>query len=173
MSRKFVTSREHALIGSINRELIQKVIGQEVVYYALSREETAVDDVYGEAVEKTWYAPVRLNCLVDFDNPVVKTTGMGLDSEYTLELYVHTAELIDRNLRPWEGDFVEFGQTYFEVTSVTMPQLVFGQVNNKIMTKLSCVSAREGTFAAGGYSAHEVDDPSHPVQTPDSRDVGG
>jgi len=171
MARKFITAKEHAFIARVNKELIQKVIGQEVIYYALSREETTPHDVYGEAVDKVWYAPVTLNCLVSFDNPDVKTLDIGLDAEYNLEVYVLTDELIDRNIKPNEGDFVEFGQKFFEISSVTLPQLAFGQVNNKLMTKFSCVSSRESVFAGGSYSSHEVVDNTHPVQTPISKNV--
>lgn len=171
MARKFITEKEHALIASINREVIQRWVGQEVVYYPISREETAVHDVYGEAVEKQWLPPVRVNCLVAYDNPVVKSMDIGLDSEHTLDVYMHAAELVERNLVPREGDFLEFGQMFFEVSGVTEPHMVFGQINNQIMVKLSCVQAREGTFSAEAYSSHEVDDGSHPVTTPTSRNV--
>lgn len=171
MARKFITEKEHALIAKINKELIQKVIGQEVIYYALSREETQPHDVYGEAIEKTWYSPVTLNCLVSYDSPDVKTLDIGLDTEYTLEVYALTDELTDRNIRASEGDFVEFGQKFFEITSVTLPQMAFGQINNRLMTKFSCVSSREPIFSGGSYSSHEVVDNSHPVLTPRSKNV--
>ena len=82
---------------------------------------------------------------------------MGQDSVYTIDVYFHTEELSDRNVSPKEGEFIEYGGVYYEVTSVTQPQLVFGQVNNKIMVKCTCVRAREGQFAAGAEAAEDVE----------------
>lgn len=162
MSTKFILEREIAFINRVNKELIQSVVGEEVYYYEVAVQQTRSNKLYGEAAQKTWKPPVKLNALVKWDNPTTEFKNIGADAKYTLEAYCHTQELDERNLLPKEGDFVEYGQVYFEVTSVTNPQLVFGQVNNKILTKLVCVPAREGQFAAGGKSSQGVDH-SHPV----------
>lgn len=173
MARKFITTREYDFIKSINKELIQNFIGQEVLYYAISREDTNVDDLYGESIEKSFLPPVMLNCLVSYDNPVVKSLDVGLDTEYTLDVYALTDEMNERNLLAREGDFVEFGQVFFEITGVTKPQLVFGHVNNKLMTKLTCVASREAQFAAGSYSDYGGQDNSHPILPPQPRNIRG
>lgn len=147
-------------------------MGQEVIYYAMSREDTQVN-AYGESWEKSTLPPVRLNARVEYGEPVVKSTAAGPDSELTLEVYCLTDELIERNLAPVEGDFVEFGQAYFEISGVTQPQLVFGQVNNRLMTKLSCVASREAQFSAGSYSGYGGEDNSHPIQPPIPRNIRG
>lgn len=162
MARRFITSKELALISKINKELIQNIIGQEVIYYAISEEHTVSHRLYQESINKVWFSPVKINALVDFDNPGVSTTNMTLDSQYTLSVYFHTDELEDRNVKPKDGDFIEFGQIVFEVTAVTMPQLVFGQVNEKIMTKCVCVPSREGQMQVHGDSAMFVDN-AHPI----------
>lgn len=167
MSRKFITERELQFISTINKELIQNVVGQEVNYYAIS--ERTRTNIYGEAVQKIWNPPVKCNALVRWDNPTTEMKDGNLDSRYEAEVYFHTDELKDRNVRPREGDFVEFGQVFFEITSVTHPQLVFGQVQQKIMTKCTCVMSREDQFQAGNASAENVDN-SHPVEDPPSID---
>lgn len=163
MARKFITERELAFIDRINKELIQKVSGQEVSYYAISVERSRVNRLYGEAVEKVWDPPVLINARVLWDNENTVTAGSTADSRYSCEVYFHALELKDRNVRPREGDFIEFGQVFFEITSVTQPQIVFGQVNNRIMTKCVCVPSREGQFQAGG-SSERADDRTHPIE---------
>ena len=163
MARKFVTERELAFIGRINKELIQKVVGQEVSYYEIDLERSKAHRLYDEAIEKVWKPPVKVNARVMWDNPASNSTNFGVDSKYTAEVYFHTQELDDRDVRPKEGDFIEFGQVYFEITSVTQPQIVFGQVNNRIMTKCVCVPSREGQFQAGGRSSEAVDN-THPIE---------
>lgn len=163
MARKFITEREHAFIGAINHELIQYVSGQVVNYYAMSLPETRVNDLYNEAVQKTWSPPVAVNARVRWTNEGTTSNNFGQDSKYGLEVYFHTLELTERNVLPKEGDFVEYGQVFFEISSVTQPQLVFGQVQDRIMTKCVCVPAREGQFQAGNVSSENVDN-SHPVE---------
>lgn len=163
MSRKFITDREIAFINAINKELLQRVVGSEIKYYALLLKETQVHRLYNEAVKKTWAAPVEVNAHVMWDNPSVASNQFGQDSKYTAEVYFHTQELQERNVLPKEGDFVEFGTVFFEITAVTQPQIVFGQINNKIMTKCVCVPSREGQFQAGGQSDQDASH-SHPVE---------
>lgn len=172
MARKFVTSKDLTLIHKWNDELIQAWVGQTIIYYAIVPEATEVHDVYGEAIRKTWAPPVQVNALVNYDNANTATTGLGPDSKYSLEVYCHAEELVERNLKPREGDFVEFAQVFFEITSVTQPQLVFGQANDRLMTKLICVPAREGQFAAGS-DTEELDDRSHPIGPRPPRSLGG
>jgi hypothetical protein len=164
VSRKFVTEREIAFIDAINKELLQDVVQQEVLYYAISQAESQFHPLYGESIRKAWCAPVRTNPLVQWDNPNEESTGAGVDSKYNIEAYFYNAELRERNLVPKTGDFVEFGQIFFEITSVTEPQLVFGQINNKVMTKCVGVPAREGQFQAGNQTDESVDR-THPVES--------
>lgn len=163
MARKFVTEREIAFISKINREFIQKVTGEEVTYYAISLEKSRVDDLYDEAVEKIWEIPVKINARVLWNNEQSKSSNFGIDSIYSIEVYFHDDELKDRNVSPKEGDFIEFGNVFFEITSVTQPQIVFGQINNKVMTKCYCVPSREGQFSNGSDSSRGVRN-THPVE---------
>ena len=163
MSRKFVTSRELDFIHRINHELIKRVVGQEVLYYAISTEHTRVNDIYDEAIRKTWSPPVRCNARVRYQNENTVSSNFGEDSRYVIEVAFHNFELVERNVLPKEGDFIEFGQIFFEITSVTRPQLIFGQVQDRIMTKCVCTQAREGQFQAGAESATRTDN-THPIE---------
>ena len=157
MARKFITERELAFIDKINKELIQAVTGQEVNYFAISTEKSSVHKLYDEAVNKVWDAPVKINARVMWNNETTQATSYGLDSKYSCEVYFHKLELQERNVEPKEGDFIEFGKVYFEITSVTQPQIVFGQVNNRLMVKCMCVPSREGQFQNGNSSSENID----------------
>jgi cold shock CspA family protein len=165
MARKFITEREIAFINRINHELIQNVVGQELMYYQILPEQTHTNDLYNEAIRKTWAPPVKINGLMMWDNSTTTFTNITADSKYSLDVYFHTQEIQERNVLPKEGDFVEFGHVFFEITSVTQPQIVFGQINNRIMTKCVCVPSREGQFQAGNNSSENVDH-THQVETP-------
>ena len=146
MSRKFWGRKEINFVGAITKELIQAVIGQEVVYFAVSLEHTTTHDLYNEAIAKATSAPVGCNALVYFQNTNDRVTVFPPDSQFTLDVYFHTQELVDRSLDPKMGDFVQFGTLVYEVYSVSQPQLMFGQIEQKVMTKCVCGPARKGQF---------------------------
>lgn len=143
---KFVTNKELAFIGKITKELIQKVVGQEVVYYAILADQTKANDLYNEAVKKVWAPPVKCNALVYWENTTEQITNLPPDSKSNIDVYFHTLELKERLVDAKMGDFVRFGPITYEILSVTQPQIVFGLIDQKVMTKCNCTPARQGQF---------------------------
>lgn len=171
MARKFVTTRELDLIDSWDKELIQGTVQQEVIYWAISYEESRVHDVYDEAVLKEYMQPVRFMARVKFDQVSTKSGHGTLDSNYTLSVQAHRKELEERNIKPREGDFVEHGGTIFEITTVGVAQPVFGQINDKLMVELTCVPSRETQFKADNVTPDRIDN-THPVDPARPRTLG-
>jgi len=171
LARKFITQRELRLIHSWNRELIEDVVEQEIIYYAISFEDSRVHDVYDEAVLKEYYQPVRINARVEFTQEATTSAGSTLDSNYGLDVKLHVDECNRRNIKPREGDFVEHGQVIFEVTSVGFAEPVYGQINDRLTYKISCTPSREGQFKADSVRIDEVDN-THPVPPPRVRTLG-
>lgn len=171
MARKFITRRELGLIDLWSRELIQGTVEQEVIYYAISYEDSRVHDVYDEAVLKEYLRPVRINARVEFSQTATRAAGGTLDSTYSVTVTLHAEECRQRNVLPREGDFVEFGQTIFEVTSVSHAQPVFGQINDKLKYELTCVPSREGQFKADNVTSDGVDN-THPVEPARPKTLG-
>lgn len=162
MARKFITTRELGLIDSWNREVIQDIVQQEVIYYGISYEDSVVHDVYDEAVLKEYLQPVRINARVEFDQGPSAAKAGTVDSSFTARVILHAEECRERNVNPREGDFVEYGQVVFEVTSVRHSQPVFGQINDKLKYELSCVPSRQGQFKVDSVKSDGVDN-THPV----------
>jgi hypothetical protein len=171
VARKFITTRETALIDGWVRELMQDFVQQEVIYYAISTEESRVHDVYDEAVLKEYLQPVRINARVKFDQTATRAGGGTLDSTYSLLVELHSEECRQRNVIPREGDFIEFGQIVFEITSVKHAQPVFGQIDDKLKYELVCVSSREGQFKVDSSRIDGIDN-THPVEHPVVRTLG-
>lgn len=171
MAQKYITTRELDLIDSWSRELIQDVVRQEVIYYAISYEDSRVHDVYDEAVVKQWLSPIRINARVEFDQTATATEGGTLDSTYSITVQLHPEECRERNLSPREGDFLEYGQVIFEITSVLLSQPAFGQINDKMKYELTCVPSREGQFKADNVKVDNVDN-THPVEPARPRTLG-
>lgn len=171
MARKFITTRELNLIDSWNKELIQGTVQQEIIYYAISYEDSRVHSVYDEAILKSFYTPVKINGRIEFNQDATKANGGTLDSNYSLDVELHAEECRQRNVNPREGDFIEFGQVIFEITTVGHAQPVFGQINDKLKFKLTCVPSREGQFKVDNVTSDNIDN-THPVFSARPRTLG-
>ena len=60
----FTGEKERDLVKQVNDELIERVIGQQVVYYPISMERTNFHPLYGEAIKKSFLPPIRVYALV-------------------------------------------------------------------------------------------------------------
>lgn len=50
----FVGEKEKNLVKQVNDEIIERVVGQQVLYFAIDMETTNFHPLYGEAVEKNF-----------------------------------------------------------------------------------------------------------------------
>ena len=66
----FGSSRDFDLLVNINRELLKDIVEQEVLYHKLSLEDTDVN-LYGEAMQKSFWNAVKLNCLITRGDQVI------------------------------------------------------------------------------------------------------
>ena len=63
----FLGKRERDLVKQVNDELIERVIGQQIVYYPIDLERTDYHSLYGEAINKSFLPPVRVYALVEYE----------------------------------------------------------------------------------------------------------
>ena len=54
----------------------------------------------------------------------------------------------DQNLYVREGDFILYGDTYYEITKLSEPRKLFGQVEETFEIAATCKRARKGLFDA-------------------------
>lgn len=146
MARLFIGDREKALFDSINKELIQRIVCQKVIYYAIAAEATNAHRIYQESVSKTVYPPVEVNARILYKEPEQKSDRFSYDTIYQIEAYFFQEELKERNLIPRGGDFVKFGDVVYEIERLTKPQIVYGQIEKEVMVKAECRVARESQF---------------------------
>ncbi len=147
MSKLFIQSKEINFINNINKELIQKIIGQEVIYYAISDSYTKSHRLYDEATQKVFQKPVITNALVEWNGQIVSSMNFSVDVVHNAVFYFHKKELDERNLIIRVGDFIEFSNIFFELMDVTTPQLIFGQANQKIMMQANGIQSRLTNFS--------------------------
>ena len=122
----FGGSRDISLFNTVSRELINDIIQTEVGYYKFVLEKT-VSNVYGEAVGKVFYEPVRIACLINKQDQVWSADDFGSDINQIISFRFLKQELKDINLVPEIGDILLFKNNFYEVDSRVENQLILGK----------------------------------------------
>jgi len=126
----FIPRKEVDLIDSFNEELIDDILGQYVDIYKISIEDTEAN-LYGESEKKYFKTGFRVNCLISFEDPSINLDEFGTDLDANIEIYFHRTTLEEANFYPEIGDIADWNDFYFEITSVTEPQLIGGSQDFK------------------------------------------
>jgi len=143
----FLGEKERDLVKQVNDELIERVIGQTVVYYPIDIDRTNYHSLYKEAVTKTFLSPVRVHALVAFKGEETATDKYGIDKTVKLTVHFHKRRLTeDQNLFVREGDFIAYGKNFYEIVKLQEPKELFGQADKRIEITAECIKSREGYF---------------------------
>ena len=131
----FVPRKEIDLFNSMNEELIDELVGQSVDIYKVSIDNTE-ENMYGESTTKYYDVGFRVNCLINFSEPEIIQDDFGADTNANIELYFQRENLASGSLNfyPEAGDIVDWNSFYWEINSITEPQLVAGhpQFNHQV-----------------------------------------
>ena len=146
----FLGKKERDLVKQVNDELIEKVIGQQVLYYPIDMEATNFHDLYGEAIEKTYLPPVRVYALVEYTSFETEyLESAGIDKQWEVMVHFHKRRLTeDQDLFVREGDFILYNNHYYEIVKLSEPKLLFGQSDREFEIAATCKRARKGLFDA-------------------------
>jgi len=126
----FLGDRELQFIQNVATEIIEVVTQQKITYYAIESSKMDQNDLYGEALahEKVFRQPIELYVLVLYNEPVIFTGAFSTETQYSLKFYVQRFRVEqDLKVEIKMGDFVEFGEKYYEINKVWYPQLIAGQ----------------------------------------------
>ena len=146
----FLGKKERDLVKQVNDELIEKIIGQQIVYYSIDLETTNFHPLYGEAIEKTFLPPVRVYALMEYTNYSTEyMEGAGIDKIWEINVHFHKRRLSDdQNLYTRVGDFLYYGDQYYEITTLKEPRPLFGQVDQSFEITAVCTRSRGSYFDA-------------------------
>ena len=122
----FGGSRDISLFNTINKELINDIIQTEVGYYKFVLEKTT-SNIYGEALGKVFYEPVRIACLMSKQDQAWTADDFGSDVNQIISFRFLKQELKDINLVPEIGDILLFKNNFYEVDSRVENQLILGK----------------------------------------------
>ena len=143
----FTGVNETNLVKQVNDELLERVIGQQVVYFPVSVKHSNFHSLYGESVNKTFLPPVRVYAAVDWQGSETTAENYGVDKRSKVTVRFHKRRLTeDQNLFVRVGDFVLYGTILYEIVTTGQPRQLFGQVGQKFEIVAECIKAREGVF---------------------------
>ena len=143
----FLGQKERDLVKQVNDEVIERIIGQQITYYPISLEHSEFHPVYGEAINKTFLRPIHVYALVEFADNDTATTNYGIDRRTSVVVHFHKRRLTeDQELFVREGDFVRYGDEFYELTKLSEPVEMFGQNDFRVELVADGVKARKGTF---------------------------
>ena len=143
----FIGQKERDLVKQVNDELIERVIGQQVLYYPIDIDTTDFHPLYGEAIKKNFLPPVRVHALVEWEGVETTTDSYGLDKSASIVIHFHKRRLtVDQDLYVREGDFVAYGDNYYEIVTLKEPKEIFGQADRRMEISAKCIKARKGLF---------------------------
>jgi hypothetical protein len=141
----FLGEKERKLVKQVNDELLERVIGQAITYLPISQEYTNYHSLYGEAIEKCFHPPVRVYALVEFEGIGTVTEKYGLDKSYSITVNFHNKRLTeDQDLQVREGDYVQYGSSFYEIVTLTEERQLFGQVDHLFQLVAKCIRTRKG-----------------------------
>ena len=63
----FTGEKERNLVKQVNDELIERVIGQQIAYFSVDIDRSNFHPLYGEAIEKTFLNPIKVQALIKWD----------------------------------------------------------------------------------------------------------
>ena len=99
-------------------------------------------------LKKHFFTRSEYHALVNYEG--VETTyleGYGLDKQTGIVVNFHKRRLTeDQNLFVREGDFVRYGDIYYEIVKLSEPKQLFGQIEHRFEVTATCTRARDGVF---------------------------
>lgn len=122
----FGSARDNALFLHIRRELLHDIVEQECLYYKIDLESTEVN-IYGEALERTYWNPVRLTCLIKRTDQDWSEQDYGVDLGRTPSFAFIKDDMVDVDCLPEPGDIIEWDKNYYQVDGVKENQLWLGK----------------------------------------------
>ena len=146
----FFGEKERDLVKQVNDEIIERVVGQQILYFPIDIETTNYHSLYGEAIEKTFLPPVRVHALVEYQGiESAFLENIAVDKSTKLKVNFHKRRLTeDQNVFVREGDFVKYGDVFYEIVKLIEPKLLFGQPEHRFEIQAECIRARDGVFNA-------------------------
>lgn len=142
---KFNAGRDIELFKSFAREVVDTVVQNTCVLFKVNMNETKVN-LYGEAVNKTWYPGVELYTLINKEQNTTTYEGFGGDASQTIEFRFDRFACEEKNSYPEVGDVIYFDNSYYEIDNTSEVQFVGGIPDNNFSIVCSTFMVRKSAL---------------------------
>jgi hypothetical protein len=123
----FGSARDASLFRHINKELINDIVQTEVDIYKTSLYDSKTN-LYGEALKKTFFAAVRVACLITVDDQAWESDDFGPDVNQGATFAFLRDTLKDTSDLVLEvGDIINWNAIYWEVDALIDNDLFMGR----------------------------------------------
>jgi hypothetical protein len=123
----FGQQRDTSMFRHVNREIMHKIISQQVVFYKYKVGETPVN-MYGESSEGRYFVdPVLLFALIEPGEFEFPENDMGVDFNWSVTYNFLRDDLVDAQTYPEIGDVIMFQNGYWEIDNVNTTQFFVGK----------------------------------------------
>lgn len=124
---RFVSQQDYNTILRFNKELLNSIIDVNIILFKINAQETKTN-IYGEAINnKVRYRGVKIAALIDRQQLIATSDIPLINVEQTVSFAFLRQTLIEKNVYPEIGDFVQMHNNYYEIHNITESQLVAGQ----------------------------------------------
>lgn len=122
----FGSNRDYNLLLKINRELVKDIVEQEILYYKLDLNQVE-SNLYGEALEKVYWEPVKLNCFIVRGDQIIGVDEFGPDLNREASFAFVREDLVGVSVVPEVGDIIMWHEDYYEADRIKENQLFVGR----------------------------------------------
>lgn len=140
--------KERDFVKHINDEIYERILNQTVFYYAVDLNTTQYHKVYGEAIHKTFLPPVRVHTAISWEGSEdFISDPFSVDNTASINVHFHKRRLTeDQDLFTRVGDFLLYGERYYEIVKLSKPRLLYGQVEFEFEIVATCIRSRKNLF---------------------------
>lgn len=144
----FLGKKERDFVAHITLETQEKIIGQSILYYPIDLERTRYHSIYGEAINKSFLPPIQVYVAIEWEGYETKTEKISVDRAASIKVHFFKRRLVEeKDLNVQVGDFVQYGEQFFEIVKLDEPRELFGQAfAEKVEIEATCIKARKGVF---------------------------
>lgn len=119
--------RDISMFRFVNRELMHKIISQQVVFYKCNTVQT-ITNIYGEASQgRVFEKPVLLFALIEIGDQTAPIMDNVVGFDWPVTFRFLRDDLTEANLVPNIGDFIMWNDGYYEIDNENIVQYFTGK----------------------------------------------
>lgn len=145
----FLGKKERDFSKQIADEVTERLLAQQILYYAIDLNTSNYHPLYGETLNKSFLPPVLVKgIMVEWEGMQTETNNYGVDRKSSIVVHFHKRRISeDQNLVVRVGDFVRYGDLFYEIVETMENRPIFGQIEQfKVEVTAKCIRSRRDNF---------------------------